>query len=91
MHYHGWLYDPNSSDHKGRLFDRSKVRGPFVFKLGAGRVIRGWDRGLLGMRQGGRRTLFIPAEFGYADRGEKRAGIPPGATLMFEIDLLDVK
>lgn len=90
VHYHGWVYDVDSSDHKGVLFDRSKIRGPFSFRLGGGRVIRGWDHGLLGMRQGGKRTLYVPADMGYAERGVPGL-IPPGATLMFEVELLEVK
>ena len=90
VHYHGWIYNPDSADHKGQLFDRSKVRGPFRFRLGAGRVIRGWDHGMLGMRKGGKRTLYVPAELGYADRGVPGL-IPPNSALMFEVELLDVK
>jgi peptidylprolyl isomerase len=72
------------------MFDSSLSRGePFVFPLGAGRVIRGWDEGVAGMRVGGRRQLIIPAALAYGNRG---AGgiIPPGATLIFEVELLEV-
>ncbi len=90
VHYTGWLYDENAPDKRGRKFDSSRDRGqPFSFLLGAGRVIRGWDDGVAGMRVGGQRTLLIPAEYGY---GRKGAGgvIPPGASLVFEVELLDV-
>ena len=84
VHYTGWLTD-------GTKFDSSKDRGtPFKFRLGAGEVIRGWDEGVAGMKIGGKRKLVIPAELGYGSRG---AGglIPPGATLVFEVELLGTK
>jgi peptidylprolyl isomerase len=75
----------------GAEFDASWDRGqPLVFELGAGRVIEGWEQGLVGMREGGRRVLVIPAELAYADRGVGDV-IGPGATLVFVIDLLDVQ
>jgi FKBP-type peptidyl-prolyl cis-trans isomerase len=81
VHYTGWLED-------GKKFDSSVDRGqPFVFPLGAGRVIRGWDEGVASMKVGGRRRLIIPASLGYGDRGAGRV-IPPGATLIFEVELL---
>lgn len=91
VHYTGWLYDPSSSDKKGAKFDSSLDRAaPFSFPLGAGRVIRGWDEGVVGMRVGGHRTLVIPPDMAY---GSKGAGgvIPPDATLLFEVELLELK
>jgi len=91
VHYTGWLYDENASDRRGARFDSSRDRGqPFVFRLGAGRVIRGWDEGVVGMRPGGRRELYIPAWLGYGERGAGKV-IPPGASLVFEVELLDVR
>jgi FKBP-type peptidyl-prolyl cis-trans isomerase FkpA len=87
VHYTGWLYTDGTA---GRKFDSSKDRGdPFEFPLGAGHVIRGWDEGVQGMRVGGKRTLIIPADLGYGARGAGGV-IPPNATLLFEVDLLDV-
>ncbi len=91
VHYTGWLYDEKAADRRGAKFDSSVDRGqPFVFMLGAGRVIRGWDEGVAGMRVGGKRELLIPADLGY---GKKGAGgvIPPGASLVFEVELLDIR
>jgi FKBP-type peptidyl-prolyl cis-trans isomerase len=91
VHYTGWLYDPKTADHHGTKFDSSKDHGePFSFKLGAGQVIRGWDQGVAGMKVGGTRTLVIPSELGYGARGAGGA-IPPNATLVFDVELLDVK
>ncbi len=91
VHYTGWLYDPKSANHQGKKFDSSKDHGqPFEFKLGAGMVIRGWDQGVAGMKVGGTRTLVIPSELGYGARGAGGA-IPPNATLLFDVELLDVK
>lgn len=73
VHYTGWLYDENAVDKRGEKFDSSHDRGqPFVFRLGAGRVIRGWDEGVAGMRPGGTRELHIPAWLGYGDTGAGR-------------------
>lgn len=90
VHYTGWLHDQDAADRRGLKFDSSRDRGePFTFLLGAGRVIRGWDDGVAGMRVGGKRTLLIPADQAY---GRDGAGgvIPPGASLVFEVELLDV-
>ena len=81
VHYTGWLKS-------GEKFDSSLDRGePFVFPIGRGHVIKGWDEGVAGMRVGGKRKLVIPAHLGYGDRGAGRV-IPPGATLIFEVELL---
>lgn len=90
VHYTGWLYDTSQPDNKGDKFDSSLDRNqPFQFPLGAGRVIKGWDEGFSGMQVGGKRLLVIPPEMGYGSRGAG-AVIPPNATLMFEVELLDV-
>ncbi|MCR6661793.1 MAG: FKBP-type peptidyl-prolyl cis-trans isomerase [Luteimonas sp.] len=91
VHYTGWLHDENAPDKRGKKFDSSRDRGqPFVFPLGAGRVIRGWDEGVAGMQVGGKRELHIPAWLGYGDAGAGRT-IPPGASLVFEVELLDIR
>jgi len=91
VHYSGWLYDPNQKDGKGKKFDSSLDRNdPFVFNLGGGQVIRGWDDGVDGMKIHGKRTLIIPPNMGYGSRGAGTI-IPPNATLIFDIELLGVK
>jgi FKBP-type peptidyl-prolyl cis-trans isomerase FkpA len=91
VHYTGWLYDEKAEGHKGQKFDSSLDRKqPFDFDLGAGQVIQGWDEGFAGMKVGGKRTLVIPPEMGYGARGAGGV-IPPNATLLFEVELLDVK
>jgi FKBP-type peptidyl-prolyl cis-trans isomerase FkpA len=91
VHYTGWLYDPAASGHKGAKFDSSRDRQvPFSFPLGAGKVIRGWDEGVAGMKVGGQRTLIIPAEMAYGSRGAGGV-IPPDATLIFDVELIEVK
>ena len=91
VHYTGWNYDSRLPDKRGGKFDSSLDRHePFTFLLGAGRVIRGWDEGVAGMRVGGKRVLMIPPEYGY---GRKGAGgvIPPNGSLVFEVELIDVR
>ncbi len=91
VHYTGWLYEEGGPDHKGRKFDSSRDGNePFSFRLGAGQVISGWDQGVAGMRVGGQRTLTIPPELGYGAQGAGGV-IPPSATLVFDVELLDVK
>lgn len=90
VHYTGWLYDPAAPEQKGKKFDSSLDRKiPFGFILGAGRVIKGWEEGVVGMKEGGQRTLIIPASMGYGDKGAGGV-IPPGATLLFEVELLKI-
>ena len=90
VNYTGWLHDHKAADMRGTKFDSSIGRGPFSFPLGAGRVIKGWDQGVAGMKVGGKRTLVIPSDLAYGQRGAGGV-IPPGATLVFDVELLDVK
>ncbi|HEY9028373.1 MAG TPA: FKBP-type peptidyl-prolyl cis-trans isomerase [Burkholderiaceae bacterium] len=91
VHYTGWLSDPSKPNGRGQKFDSSKDRGqPFVFGLGQGMVIKGWDEGVAGMAAGGTRVLTIPPELGYGARGAGGV-IPPNATLVFEVDLISSK
>ena len=89
VNYTAWFYDASKTDKKGLQFDTSYGRTPFIVQLGAGGVIAGWEQGIPGMRVGGQRRLVIPPSLGY---GPNRYGvIPPNATLVFDIDLLDVQ
>ena len=91
VHYTGWIYDPAAPNQRGTQFDSSRTSGrPFTFPLGAGRVIKGWDQGVVGMRVGGKRTLIIPSDMAYGARGAG-ADIPPHATLIFDVELLGVR
>ena len=88
VHYTGWLFDDTQPDNRGQKFDSSLDRGqPFRFLLGAGGVIQGWDRGVEDMAIGEKRELTIAPEMGYGDSGAGSV-IPPGATLVFEVELL---
>ncbi|MGI9222980.1 MAG: FKBP-type peptidyl-prolyl cis-trans isomerase [Woeseiaceae bacterium] len=88
VHYTGWLFDESAEDGRGEKFDSSVDRGEeFQFPLGAGRVIKGWDEGVVGMLIGEKRELKIAPELGYGERGAG-AVIPPGATLIFEVELM---
>ncbi len=90
VHYTGWLYDGAARDHHGSKFDSSRDRNdPFAFRLGARQVIAGWDQGVSGMKVGGSRTLVIPSALAYGQRGAGGV-IPPNATLVFDVELLDV-
>jgi FKBP-type peptidyl-prolyl cis-trans isomerase FkpA len=91
VHYTGWLYDESRPDHKGQKFDSSRDRNePFDVVLGKREVIDGWDEGIVGMKVGGTRVLTIPPSMAYGPNGVVGA-IPPNATLVFEIELLDVR
>jgi FKBP-type peptidyl-prolyl cis-trans isomerase FkpA len=92
VHYTGWLYDPYAPDHKGKKFDSSRDRGqPFRFEIGAGKVIKGWDEGVQGMRVGGQRRLIVPASLGYGSEGAPGGAIPPNSALVFDIELLAIE
>ncbi|MBR7800599.1 FKBP-type peptidyl-prolyl cis-trans isomerase [Undibacterium fentianense] len=90
VHYTGWLRDPQAENQRGKSFDSSVGRAPFSFNLGEGRVIRGWEQGVPGMKVGGKRTLMIPSTLAYGSRGAGKGVIPPDADLIFDIELLDV-
>lgn len=92
VQYTGWLYDEKAPENKGKQFDTSANRGlPFGFIVGVGKVIKGWDQGILGMKVGGKRTLIIPPQLAYGDKDVGNGLIPPNSTLIFDIELVDVK
>ena len=87
--YTGWLYDPCAPEHKGTQFDsNADQRVPFGFVVGAGRVIKGWDEGVVGMKEGGKRQLVIPPDKGYGARDMGK--IPPNSTLVFDVSLVQL-
>ena len=91
VHYTGWLFDKSAANNKGKKFDSSRDRpGNFTFPLGVGRVIKGWDQGVQGMKVGGQRTLIIPPSMGYGVRGAGNI-IPPNSTLIFDVELMEVQ
>lgn len=91
VHYTGWLYSADAKDYKGKKFDSSRDRNaPFSFDVGAREVIGGWDQGVVGMQAGGHRQLVIPPSLGYGARGA--GGVIPGnATLLFDIELIEIQ
>jgi FKBP-type peptidyl-prolyl cis-trans isomerase len=89
VHYTGWFYNESRPDQKGPVFDASQPENPLVFTLGVGGVIQGWERGLVGMRVGGLRRLVIPPSLAYGS--PRNRTIPPNATLLFEVELIDVQ
>ncbi len=92
VHYTGWLYDPSRERNRGAKFDSSHDRGlPFTFTPGRGGVIAGWSQGVPGMKVGGVRELIIPPDLAYGDTGAARGLIPANATLVFEIELVNVR
>ena len=91
VQYTGWLYEAAAKDNKGKQFDSSRNSGqPFRFPVGKGQVIKGWDQGVVGMRVGESRRLIIPPDLAYGDGGAGGV-IPPGATLVFDIDLVAIE
>ncbi len=91
VQYTGWLYEAAAKDNKGKEFDSSRNQGqPFRFPVGAGQVIKGWDQGVVGMKVGESRRLIIPPDMAYGDSGAGGV-IPPGATLVFDIDLVAIE
>lgn len=92
VHYTGWLYDPRQPGGKGKKFDSSRDRRrAFVFDLGAGKVIKGWELGMQGMQVGGARRLIIPPGLAYGPRNVGNGLIPPNSTLLFDVELLGVE
>jgi FKBP-type peptidyl-prolyl cis-trans isomerase len=92
VHYTGWLYQADGLGYRGKKFDSSRDRGqPFVFRLGEGRVIKGWEVGIVGMQVGGMRRLVIPPGLAYGTRDVGNGLIPPNSTLVFEVELLGIE
>jgi FKBP-type peptidyl-prolyl cis-trans isomerase len=91
VQYTGWLYEAGATDHKGKQFDSSRTTGqPFKFPVGTGSVIKGWDQGVPGMKIGESRRLTIPPDLAYGDSGAGGV-IPPGATLVFDVELVGIE
>jgi FKBP-type peptidyl-prolyl cis-trans isomerase FkpA len=92
VQYTGWLYESAATDNKGKQFDSSRVSGgqAFKFPVGTGSVIKGWDQGVVGMKIGESRRLVIPPSLGYGDNGAAGV-IPPGATLVFDVELVGIE
>jgi FKBP-type peptidyl-prolyl cis-trans isomerase FkpA len=93
VNYTGWFYKTLAPNQRGRKFDSSLNPGrePLEFKLGAGMVIKGWDQGVAGMKEGGKRTLVIPSDLAYGKRGAGGGAIPPDSDLIFDVELIKVK
>ncbi len=93
VNYTGWFHKPLAPKQRGRKFDSSLDAGrtPLEFQLGAGKVIKGWEQGVAGMKVGGKRTLIIPSALAYGKRGAGGGVIPPDSDLIFDVELLDVK
>jgi FKBP-type peptidyl-prolyl cis-trans isomerase FkpA len=93
VQYTGWFFDETAANKRGSKFDSSYDRNgrPFSFLLGAGRVIRGWDDGVAGMRVGGKRVLMIPSDLAYGKDGAGGGAIPPDASLVFEVELIGIE
>ena len=93
VHYTGWFHKPLAPKQRGRKFESSLDAGrePLEFQLGAGRVIKGWEQGVAGMKVGGKRTLIIPSALAYGKRGAGGGMIPPDSDLIFDVELLNVK
>lgn len=91
VHYTGWLYDEKAADKHGEKFDSSVDRNmPFSFKVGGKQVIRGWDEGVVGMHEGGKRTLMLPPDYAYGAGGAGGV-IPPYASLVFDVEVLKIQ
>jgi FKBP-type peptidyl-prolyl cis-trans isomerase len=92
VQYTGWLYEEGAAEHKGKQFDSSRTRRePFKFPLDIGAVIKGWDQGVVGMKVGESRRLIIPPGLAYGDGGAGGGLIPPGATLVFDVELVGIE
>jgi len=89
VHYTGWLYSDSASDKKGTQFETSVGSAPFSFPLGQGKVIAGWDQGVVGMKVGGKRTLIMPASMAYGSTAQVK--IPANSALVFDVEVLSVK